>query len=205
MNVVFDLDGTLVDSGAQVLETTRALVAEATGRRPSLAEVAHREAGTFEATFANHGLSGEHLIPRWGELALRHACRAFRGIPSLLVALRAAGHRLHVWTARDAVSAAWLLERAGISHHFEGRVVAWSPRHPKPDARGLATLVSDAPPAEVVVIGDGWTDLQGARAYGAAHIAALWSPHADEPRLRREGATTAARTPREVRAHVRSR
>ena len=201
LQVVFDLDGTLVDSTRQIVRTTQALVAELTGKRPTLAEVAAREGGTFETTLANHGFRDPAALPallaRWGELALAYRYRAFPGVARLLAALERHGARLSLWTARDRRSAEAALAQARLARFFGARVAAWNPGTPKPDPRGLAALVGDAPPERVVVVGDGWTDLRGAREYGATPVTALWSPHADERRLRAEGASRLARHPRE--------
>jgi HAD superfamily hydrolase (TIGR01549 family) len=176
MEIVFDLDGTLVNSSAQVLLTTQAFIAEHTGKRLDLEEIKRREGGSFEATFANFGIHSitEELVSKWGRFALAHEYQAFPGIPELVEVLANQEFRLHVWTARDAASTQHILERTGLMSRFNGTIGCWNPRAPKPDPNGLAEIVNNARPERVVVIGDGWTDRMGAESYGATLIEALW-------------------------------
>ena len=205
MEIVFDFDGTLVDSVQQIYVTTQRFFAEVTGEQVTLEEVVRREGGTFESTFANYGFHDAadvaRMIPRWGELALEHEYQAYAGVADLLDQLEARGHRLHVWTARDPGSTRGILERTGLAGKFTGRIGGWNATAPKPDPRGLGQVVDGASAASVLMIGDGWNDLKGARGYGARSILALWGGHVD-PKLREEPGLALALTPADCLALV---
>jgi phosphoglycolate phosphatase-like HAD superfamily hydrolase len=176
MEIVFDLDGTLVDSHAQVLLSTQAFMAEYTGAALTLAEVERREGGSFEKTFANYGISpiSEEHVCRWGHFALAHEYQTFPGVLELIEMVAKRGFTLHIWTARDALSTRHILTSLGLLPYFNGTIGCWNPRTPKPDPKGLAEIVRHAAPESVVVIGDSWTDRAGAEGYGAALIEAVW-------------------------------
>ena len=167
--VVFDLDGTLVDSLDTVLECYRLAVVELGGPdrdHPEVmlasligAPVGPQAVRVYEA----------HLGARVG------AIRPYPGVESMLSRL-ASALPLGVFTAADTAAAELILGAAGLRSHLAGVVGADRVARTKPAPDGLIEtarlLGSDA--GRIAYVGDGPADAAAARACGALSIAASW-------------------------------
>jgi HAD superfamily hydrolase (TIGR01549 family) len=103
------------------------------------------------------------------EQALAQA-HAEPGAEEALVALRAAGYPLAVWTNNARSVAQRALARCGFDAFFS-RVVSRDEAALKPDPAGLRLLETVFPERRIWVIGDSWVDGAAAHAGGAAFIA----------------------------------
>lgn len=182
--VLFDLDGTLVDS----LEVHR-LIAEAAAAPHGF--VVTRE-HIAEALGRSHDNFWELVVPpehperaRLFELLHREAvrvaapllaahARVFPDLQATIAALVARDLRLGIVTGSGG-HALSLLEHAGLKHHFNAIVTARDVRRRKPDPEGLLLCARrlDVEPRETVYVGDSVVDVQAARAAGMHAIAVL--------------------------------
>lgn len=103
------------------------------------------------------------------ERALAEA-QAEPGAEEALVALRAAGYPLAVWTNNARSVAERALARCGFGAFFS-RIVSRDEAALKPDPAGLRLLEATFPERRIWVIGDSWVDGAAAHAGGAAFIA----------------------------------
>lgn len=181
--LLFDLDGTLVDSAAAI----RA------GLRASLAAVGRADPGET-ALSACIGLPLVHVwlrlgIPhhqheaavegyrRWAEATGgQRLAQPFPGIDDLLRRLHAAGCVLVLATAKDTGAAG----RALVRHGWDGLFAGHAGAEPGdgPDKRGVvARALAQVPPAlraRAAVVGDMPQDGDGAAAAGVAFVACAW-------------------------------
>lgn len=161
--VVFDLDGTLVDSRLAVTQAHRA----------SLAAVS-----TLEELRGVSGLDAFH--ERLTELA--PDLRSFPGIAELLAALTVP-LAIVSGASRDACAIA--LEATGLAERFDVVVSGDDVHRSKPDPEGLMLACSrlGLEPARCAYVGDLAGDVAAARTCGALAIAAAWAggpvPEAD--------------------------
>jgi HAD superfamily hydrolase (TIGR01509 family) len=161
--VVFDLDGTLVDSR---LVVTRA-------HRASLAAVS-----TLEELRGGSGLNAFH--DRLAELA--HELRAFPGVAELLAALPVPAA---VVSGASREACAIVLAATGLEGRFEVVVSADDVRRAKPDPEGLLLAYErlGVEPERCAYVGDLAGDVAAARSCGAVAVAAAWAggptPEAD--------------------------
>ncbi|WP_249138480.1 HAD family hydrolase [Phycicoccus avicenniae] len=178
--VLFDLDGTLVDTIPLIVASYRHAfftvlgeeVDEARARawigRPLL------EALLEESPEHGHALDAEYR--RWNLANTERLIRRVDGVPRLLADLAAAGVRTAVVTSKRRETAALALAAAGIEDAVE--VVAGledTARHkpaPDPLLHGAAALGVDT--SECVYVGDAVVDLRAARAAGCAAVAVTW-------------------------------
>jgi pyrophosphatase PpaX len=185
--VLFDLDGTLIDSVPLIVASMQHAFA---GRE---------RAPTVKEWVALIGTPLEAMIRRWGEdeadvalLRERYKehqwahhdsmVRAFPGVPEVLDALSARGVRMAVVTSKLEPSARRSLEFLGLSRHFQAVVGLESTVRHKPDPEPVhhALVRLEAAPGEAVFIGDSPHDVRAGNAAGVVTVAALWGPFTRE-------------------------
>jgi phosphoglycolate phosphatase len=175
--VVFDLDGTLVDSRRDLAESANQLLEECGGARLS-EEAIGRMVGDGAATLVARVFAEAQLpkpddaLPRF--LALYNArllrfTRPYAGIPELLTALQPQT-MLAVLTNKPLAATRTILAGLELSFYFGDRVVGGDgpfPRKPAPD--GLKHLITGAgvTPAASMLVGDSVIDWRTAHAAGA--------------------------------------
>nr|MDT0659141.1 HAD family hydrolase [Micromonospora sp. DSM 115978] len=178
--ILFDVDGTLVDTPGGMTTVLRAVVAE--HGRTSTDEKLRRTVGRpLAASFATLlGLPADHpeverAANRARELFTETvipsaASLVFPGVPELLATLRDRGHPLAVVTSKIRPSAIELLTATGLLDAFDMLSCQGMAERGKPHA-DLALLAANAlgvPPARCVVVGDAVDDIRMANAAGMA-------------------------------------
>jgi HAD superfamily hydrolase (TIGR01509 family) len=164
--VVFDLDGTLLDSLPLVLAAITHAV-EPFGTRPTMEIFA--TLGAPPERFLGpllHDL--KHLPVALGRLGAfhrenAHLIRPYDGVSTLMDQLRGHGVQVGLWTGRDRVSADWLLRRHRLEAYFATMVCGDDlPTH-KPDPEGLVEIMRrmEVAPAETLFVGDSDVDVLG--------------------------------------------
>lgn len=204
-HLVFDCDGTLISSQNSILEALRVLMAEIQAREVTIQEA--RAAYHPDMLTCAKGLGVdvsdqkllERLSARWIELCqsvAAHGHVAYPGVPEMIKTLAERGHDVFVWTARDRRSTREIMVKLGLSPYILD-MRCMDDTTPKPHPQGIVELVGDAHKGDVLVIGDSLTDIQGARAFGACSVAALWGDHVERDTLARAGADFFAHSPGE--------
>lgn len=184
--VIFDLDGTLLDTLGPTLRCFQEAVAPALGRTPDLAEVLDRFGPADHEIVADW--VGEAEAARAVERLydcyrrLMAATGPFPGAVDMVHAVRGAGRRVALFTGRGRPSTDMLLARMGLDTLFEATVTGEEAARPKPAPDGLLRVLemlgeeADA----AVYVGDTLKDAAAARDAGMTAIGALWgSPEAD--------------------------
>ncbi|KPK81679.1 MAG: hypothetical protein AMS25_05390 [Gemmatimonas sp. SM23_52] len=188
--VLFDLDGTLVDSLDLILSSYRHTMRKHLGRVPPDEEWMHTMGRPLRVQLESFADSPEQLEAMF-QTYIQHnqahhdrLIRLFPGMREVLSTLHRAGYRLGVVTSKIRDNALRELRTSGLEGMFDGLVSANDVERPKPDAepveRALRSL--DLPAADVLLVGDSLYDLQAGRAAGVHTAAALWGP-SDHDRL----------------------
>jgi len=206
--VVFDLDGTLLDSmGFVVAGLTMAV--EPYRARPTRAEVMSKLGGPSEVCIQRllgDGIPIEPALTAYlGYLDSReNEMIPFRGARSLLHALRKAGIPTGIWTGRERESTAARLKELKFDRMFDSIVCGDDLASHKPDPEGLRRIFGSwgLRSSEVLFVGDSDQDLEGGRAARVGVVSILHGrPIA--PALLRHAVKVAA-TPAEAYAWVRA-
>ena len=204
--VVFDLDGTLVDSAGTVVEATREACLEL-GLSPPDEEAVRTRIGLPLATMlagagAPAGRMDEAMAAyRRAYPACAERCeRPFTRIPELLDDLAEAGVLLAVATGKSQGGADNAVHRHAWVDRFQVVLGAAAHRRGKPAPDLLLEVLEGlgVAPAEAVMVGDTTFDLAMARAAGVGAIGVTWGVH-DEVRLRAERPLEVVRDPGSLR------
>jgi phosphoglycolate phosphatase len=178
--IVFDLDGTLVDSRRDIAESANALL-ESCGARPVPEETIGRMVGDGAATLVARAFVAagaprpadalERFLAIYDARLLKYT-RPYPHMPDVLGAL-AARAPLAVLTNKPLAATRSILSGLNLAQYFEDESVVGGdgPFARKPDPMGLRHLMSRARvlPANTILVGDSIVDFQTAR-NAAAHV-----------------------------------
>jgi pyrophosphatase PpaX len=182
--ILFDLDGTLVDSLDLILSSYRHTMKTHLGIVPPDEEWMNTMGRPLRAqlqSFASTPEQAEAMFNTYiehNQASHEQLIRPFPGMREAAVSLRRAGYRLAVVTSKLGENAERELRTCGLDGLFDGLVSASDVRRPKPDPEpvvlGLQSLGLAA--AEAMLVGDSIYDLLAGRAAGVDTAAALWGP-----------------------------
>jgi phosphoglycolate phosphatase len=179
--VLFDLDGTLIDSAPDLHSAANKLLAEENRRPVNLQELTNMIGDgvpklverAFEATGDPVPADGlEDLAKRYLEFYEPHCAdltRAFPGTIDCLKALKASGYALAVCTNKPYVATLEILGPLGLSDFFDVIIGGDSlPGIKKPDPRHLLAALDKLgfTPGEAIMIGDNANDVNAAKGAG---------------------------------------
>jgi pyrophosphatase PpaX len=190
--VLFDLDGTVVDSGAIILASMRHATREVLGRDYSDEELLQAVGGPgLEAQMS--ALAPEHVerlvdVYRAHNEPLHDALEACAGMGEVLVRLRDEGRRLGVVTAKRRATVELAFARVPLGHLFEAIVGGDETERHKPDPQPLLLGAErlGADPAGTAYVGDSPFDVRAAKAAGMFAVAVTWGGIHDRSLLEAE-------------------
>jgi pyrophosphatase PpaX len=212
--VLFDLDGTLVNTVELVLEAhhhtfarhlrgpwpSRAAVIRDFGRplRDALVEYAAADGLADPATVA------EEMSATYRAFQAEHHNRlvtAYRGLHDAVVALRGRGYILGVVTSKSARAARREIEQFGFADLLSVTVFLEDTTRHKPGPEPLleAARRGDFEPARGLYVGDSIHDIAAGRAAGMRTAGVLWGPF-DRRDLEAAGPDILVETPQDLLA-----
>jgi pyrophosphatase PpaX len=185
--VVFDLDGTLAETHPMAVQLIGESISRSGGPEMTPDEVmqlfGRNEKGVFRQAL------GSDWEPAWefyldSYLEAHQMCpRPFPGIAGALEALRGAGRRLALITAKTVTTGNLSLEVLGLDGYFsEVRGGGMDGVTKRAELEDLVDEWASAPSA-VAYVGDTVSDMEEARSAGVIALAAGWSAYADPQSL----------------------
>lgn len=186
--IVFDWDGTLIDSAETIVECIRQAARDLGLRVPEPARARHVIGlGLHDSLrLAVPDLPAERTMEfvecyRREFLAREDDMRLFPGVVALLEALRARGHRLAVATGKSRRGLERALDATGLRKFFvASRCADESTPKPHPAMlRELMQALATAPEGSLMV-GDTSHDLQMASAAGVDAVAVCYGAHGED-------------------------
>jgi HAD superfamily hydrolase (TIGR01549 family) len=178
--ILFDLDGTLVDSLSVTFEAFNHGIVEQGGRRHTPHEIMAYFGPGEDKIFTR--IVGPERAP-----AAYAACKAYldenldqvplhAGVPELLEELRSSGVPVSIVTGRSWDTTEVILRHHRILEQFVTVIANDHVGSPKPSPEGIRLALSrmKLAPTEAIYVGDSWVDIRAARSAGTESVAALW-------------------------------
>ena len=190
--VLFDLDGTVIDSGAIILASMRHAAKEVLGAEVPDDELMAAVGGPgLEAQM--HALSPDKVdelvdVYRAHNEPLHDELQACLGMEDVLVQLHEEGRRLGVVTAKRRATVELAFANVPLGHLFEAIVGGDETERHKPDPQPLLLGAErlGADPASTAYVGDSPFDIRAAKAAGMFAVAVTWGRIHDRSRLEAE-------------------
>ena len=209
-NILFDFDGTLVDTGPGIMNATRYSL-KTYGIDEDDPDNLRRFVGPpLAEAFAEHyGFSPEKSVEavlRFRDYYLdsgNKECELYPGIADMLSALRADGRRLIVATGKPEELALKIALRFEIADYFEiirGAYVDDEGEHRTCKQEIIESIFDDLDITDIsscIMIGDRANDITGAHRSGIKAIGALWG-YGSEKELCGAGADYTAAAPQQI-------
>lgn len=183
--IVFDWDGTILDSAGAIVKAIQASCRDLDLPVPSDAQASH-VIGLGLADAMRHAVPDlpAERVPemveryRFHYLSGDHELTLFKGISQLLNDLQAAGHILAVATGKSRLGLNRALEHSGLGPLFQSSRCA-DECHSKPHPQMLDELISEfgVTPAVTLMIGDTSHDLLMATNAGVDGLAVTYGAH----------------------------
>jgi pyrophosphatase PpaX len=181
--IVFDVDGTLIDTYRLYLEAYRRSIAEHIGHTPTDEEIVLRLGEpSGERRFLEDWVGADRaaachasLCEHYRSLHTTWCDGLYDGVREMLGGLRSAGLPLAVVTGKGRK--AWEITSEFIDlGSFDTVITEDEMQAPKPDPGGLlaAAAAMELQPADLVYVGDSLADMGAARAAGMLSAAVLW-------------------------------
>ncbi len=178
--IVFDLDGTLIDSHAITIQAFNHGIVSTGGSAMTATDImSHYGCGedqvlekivgpekTQKAYQAYQRYFKDHL----------HQIQLYLGISELFKLLKTHHIPISIFTARNQITTEALLKQQGLLETFLTVITADQVTHPKPSPEGLCLALSkmQLQPSEVLFVGDSPVDMIASESAKTCGIAALW-------------------------------
>ena len=178
--VLFDLDGTVIDTGSIILASMRHAAETVIGGTYTDEQLMAAVGGPgLEAQM--RALDPERVdelvrVYRAHNEPLHQTISVFEGMPAALDELRDRGHRLGIVTAKRRATVDLAFARVPIEHLFETVVGGDETERHKPDPQPLQLALErlGASPDQAAYVGDSPFDMQAAKAAGCFAIGVSW-------------------------------
>jgi pyrophosphatase PpaX len=178
--VLFDLDGTVIDSGAIILASMRHAAKEVLGAEVPDDELMAAVGGPgLEAQM--HALAPDRVeelvsVYRAHNEPLHDGLACCAGIDDVLVRLKDEGRRLGIVTAKRRQTVELAFDQVPIEHLFETVVGGDETERHKPDPEPLLLALErlEARADDAAYVGDAPFDVKAAKAAGLFSVAVTW-------------------------------
>ena len=202
--VLFDLDGTLVDSGAIILASFKHAARTVLARDVEEEQIAALVGGS-NLHDQMRVLSPAHVdelvrVYREHNRPLHDELEAFDGVEELMETLSGQGRKLGIVTAKGRQTVDLAFAVLSLESYFDAVVTAdMTDRHkpdPAPVLKALELLESE--PADAAFVGDSPYDIAAGKAAGVFTVAVSWGKIHPEERLLEAGADVLVHSPKEL-------
>lgn len=177
--IIFDLDGTLLDSEKTILRSFNTALGEF-GFMPFEMHELHSMIGMdLRQILARKGADKPEIAERYTQIQLdtyMDDMEVYNGVPELLTSLQESGYVIGTATMRRGRIAREVLSGLGLNNHFEVIVGADETPEPKPSGVHILTTCDalKAQPNNAIMVGDSKYDILSAKEAGCLAIGVSW-------------------------------
>jgi pyrophosphatase PpaX len=202
--VLFDLDGTVIDSGAIILASMRHAVTEVLGAAPPDEELMAAVGGPgLEAqmrALAPDRVEELVTVYRAHNEPLHDSLVCCPGMDDVLVRLKDEGRRLGIVTAKRRETVELAFATVPLGHLFDTVVGGDETKRHKPDPEPLLLALErlDATPDEAVYVGDAPFDVRAAKTADMHAVAVTWGGIHTRERVEQEEPDAVVETAEEL-------
>jgi pyrophosphatase PpaX len=178
--VVFDLDGTVVDTVELIVESfryaTTTVMGEVLADEVILAGVGRPLYAQMERLSADHAQELYDVYREYNHRRHDELIRGYEGIDEVLGTLKAAGRRTGIVTSKGRDTTAMAFRAVGLEAHFDVVVTATDTTEHKPSPVPLLLCLErlGATAAGAIYVGDSPFDIEAGAAAGMATAAVAW-------------------------------
>jgi pyrophosphatase PpaX len=178
--VVFDLDGTVVDTVELIVESfrfsTRVVLGQELPDEVILAGVGQPLMAQMRRLSEERAQELYDAYREYNHRRHDELIRGYEGVSDVLDALRSAGRRLGIVTSKSSDTTQMAFRAVGLREHFEVVVTASDTTEHKPSPAPLLLCLErfGAQPHGSLYVGDSPFDIQAGRAAGMATAAVAW-------------------------------
>jgi len=202
--VLFDLDGTLIDSGEIIISSFRHATQKVLEREIPDEVLAAAVGGSniYEQMRAFDEERADELVRVYREhnAPLHDDLVAFEGIERVLDRLRAEGRQLGIVTAKRRKTVDLAFAILPLERYFDTVVTSEQTKHHKPHPEPVLTALDrlGSEPEEAAFVGDSPFDMGAGKAAGVFTVGVSWGKIHSVERLRETGADTVVHSPEEL-------
>lgn len=178
--IVFDLDGTVVDTVELIVESfrhaTRTVLGEVLPDEHITAGVGQPLMAQMERLSAPHARELYDVYREYNHRRHDELIRGYEGVSEVLDGLRAAGRRLGIVTSKGRDTTEMAFRAVGLRGHFDVVVTASDTSEHKPSPVPLRLCLErlGAEPPGSLYVGDSPVDIEAGNAAGMATAAVAW-------------------------------
>lgn len=202
--ILFDLDGTLTDSGEGIINCATLALSHYGLPVPTREEMRVFVGPPLHDTFRRFGVPEDKINEAIQIFRSRYTRigkfenKPYPGISELLSSLQAQGHKLYVATSKPEVMSVEILEHFNLAPYFTRICGASLDESRTTKSAVIAYLLENCQDvSEAVMVGDTAFDVIGAKTHGISTIGVSWGYGCVEDLLE-AGATAIAHNPQEL-------
>lgn len=202
--ILFDLDGTLTDSGEGIINCATLALSHYGLPVPTREEMRVFVGPPLHDTFRRFGVPEDKINEAIQIFRSRYTTigkfenKPYPGISELLSSLQAQGHKLYVATSKPEIMSVEILEHFNLAPYFTRICGASLDESRTTKSAVIAYLLENCQDvSEAVMVGDTAFDVIGAKAHGISTIGVSWGYGCVEDLLE-AGATAIAHNPQEL-------
>ena len=179
--ILFDLDGTLTDSGEGIMNCAEKTLLHFGITPPDRTAMRSFVGPPLLDSFPSFGIPvhlAEEAVRIYRQFYVPEGMfqnHPYPGIEELLSKLQNDGHTLFVATAKPEHMSITILEHFGMSQYFQGIYGALVDGLPDTKASVIGRILADYPDsADIIMVGDTVTDVKGAAVHGIPTVGVSW-------------------------------
>ena len=202
--ILFDLDGTLTDSGEGIMKCSQLALEHYDIHVPDYRTLRVFVGPPLHESFVKFGVPQEEAenaikIYRSRYLTVgKFENFPYPGIEDLLKKLKAEGHRLYVATSKPETTSVEILEHFGLAHYFDMICGATMDKSRSSKASVIAYVLENCDqPENLIMVGDTAFDVLGAKAHRIPTIGVDWG-YGENEDMEKAGAIAIAYTMEEL-------